>query len=178
MEPRIPRGFTIQSDRYGLGVRTMITFRKGCAAAVVALALPMAATSSSHAAPLAPSQPFSAAHAGADNSLVTQVQWRRHGYGYGYGYHGGWGGVGAGLAAGALIGGAIAAGSNPYYYGPGYGYGYGGPAYYPAPAPVVVAPRYGYGGGDAEAYCMQRYRSYDPASGTYLNYDGNRYPCP
>lgn len=28
------------------------------------------------------------------------------------------------------------------------------------------------------AYCAQRYRSYDPRSGTYLNNDGNRYPCP
>lgn len=171
MEPRIPRGLPMQSDRCGLGVRTMITFRNGCAIAALALALPMAAMSSSEAAPLAPSQSVAAAHVGADNSLVTEVQWRRRGYGYGYGYRRGWGpgaGVGIGLAAGALIGGAIAAGSSPYY-GPGY---YGGPAYYPAPAPV-----YG-GGGDAEAYCMQRYRSYDPASGTYLNYDGNRYPCP
>ena len=25
--------------------------------------------------------------------------------------------------------------------------------------------------------CAQRYRSYDPASGTYLGYDGNRHPC-
>jgi hypothetical protein len=33
-------------------------------------------------------------------------------------------------------------------------------------------------GGDATAYCMQRYRSYDPASGTYLGYDGERHPCP
>lgn len=160
----------------------MITFKNGCAIAAVALALPMAAISSGHAAPLAPSQSFSLAHADANNSLVTQVQYRR-GYG-GYGYRRGWGpgvGVGVGLAAGALIGGAIAAGSNPYYgpgygygYGPGYGYGYGGPTYYREP--VVVAP--GYGGGDAEAYCMRRYRSYDPASGTYLNNDGNRYPCP
>jgi hypothetical protein len=31
---------------------------------------------------------------------------------------------------------------------------------------------------DAMAYCSQRYRSYDPASGTYLGYDGNRHPCP
>jgi hypothetical protein len=31
---------------------------------------------------------------------------------------------------------------------------------------------------DAIAYCSQRYRSYDPASGTYLGYDGNRHPCP
>lgn len=152
---------------------TMITFRNGCAIATVALALPMAAMSSSHAAPLAPSQSFSAAHAGADNSLITEVQYRRRGYYRG----GGAAGLGIGLAAGALIGGAIAAGSNPYY-GPGYGYapGYGyGPRYYSEP--VVVAPGYGYGGG-AEAYCMRRYRSYDPASGTYLNNDGNRYPCP
>lgn len=28
------------------------------------------------------------------------------------------------------------------------------------------------------AYCAQRYRSYDPASGTYLGYDGIRHPCP
>jgi hypothetical protein len=25
---------------------------------------------------------------------------------------------------------------------------------------------------------MQRYKSYDPASGTYLGYDGQRHPCP
>ncbi len=31
---------------------------------------------------------------------------------------------------------------------------------------------------DAIAYCAQRYRSYDPNSGTYLGYDGNRHPCP
>jgi len=29
-----------------------------------------------------------------------------------------------------------------------------------------------------EAYCMNRYKSYDPGSGTYLGYDGNRQPCP
>jgi hypothetical protein len=28
------------------------------------------------------------------------------------------------------------------------------------------------------SYCAQRYRSYDPASGTYLGYDGMRHPCP
>lgn len=26
--------------------------------------------------------------------------------------------------------------------------------------------------------CAQRYKSYDPASGTYLAYDGQRYACP
>nr|WP_235885049.1 BA14K family protein [Bradyrhizobium frederickii] len=31
---------------------------------------------------------------------------------------------------------------------------------------------------NANAYCSQRYRSYDPTSGTYLGYDGMRHPCP
>jgi hypothetical protein len=31
---------------------------------------------------------------------------------------------------------------------------------------------------DAGAYCARRYKSYDPASSTYLGYDGVRHPCP
>jgi hypothetical protein len=31
---------------------------------------------------------------------------------------------------------------------------------------------------DDNAYCSQRFKSYDPASGTYLGYDGYRHPCP
>ena len=31
---------------------------------------------------------------------------------------------------------------------------------------------------DAVAYCSQRFRSYDPVSGTYVGYDGIRRPCP
>ena len=107
-------------------------------------------------------------------SAVQPVQWRggwgpgwgggwgRPGWGGGWGYGGGWGpgaavGAGvAGLAAGAIIGGAIAQSqAAPSYYAPG-----------------------GYVGGDAEAYCMQRFKSYDPGSGTYLGYDGYRHPCP
>ena len=43
-----------------------------------------------------------------------------------------------------------------------------------------------FGGGDAYASmggnangssCAQRYRSYDPASGTFLGHDGHRHPC-
>jgi len=78
-------------------------------------------------------------------------------YGYGGGYyrhHRGWGGAAAagvaGLAAGALIGSAIAS----------------------QPGAVYVE------GGDPEAYCFRRFKSYDPASGTYLGYDGFRHPCP
>ena len=32
--------------------------------------------------------------------------------------------------------------------------------------------------GDAVAYCERTFRSYDPASGTYLGYDGMRHSCP
>jgi hypothetical protein len=79
-------------------------------------------------------------------------------YWRGGGWHGGgWGYYGGGFAAGAILGGLLAA---PYYYGPPPGYYYGPPP------------------GDAVAYCMQRFRSYDPRSGTYLGNDGYRHPCP
>ncbi|MGY3622534.1 BA14K family protein [Bradyrhizobium sp. USDA 10063] len=29
-----------------------------------------------------------------------------------------------------------------------------------------------------DAYCSRRFKSYDPRSGTYLGYDGQRHPCP
>ena len=32
--------------------------------------------------------------------------------------------------------------------------------------------------GNAIEYCMQRYRSYDPESMTYMGFDGLRHPCP
>jgi hypothetical protein len=84
--------------------------------------------------------------------------WHRH--------HGGGGAAFAGFAAGAILGGVLA--SQPYGYGPGY---FGpGPAYY-GPGP-------GYGGDDAVGYCMSRFKSYDPNSGTYLGYDGHRHSCP
>jgi hypothetical protein len=85
-------------------------------------------------------------------SAPANARWRHH--------HGGWGYGAAGFAAGALLGSALA--PRPYYYGP--------PAYAYEPGP-------GYPD-DAEAYCEQRFRSYDPASGTYAGYDGRRHPCP
>ncbi len=89
------------------------------------------------------------------------VRWRGRGWG--------WGGV----AAGAIIGGALA---SQYYY-PRYYYpyapGYYPPAYYPPPPPPGA-----YVEDDGIAYCMQRFKSYDPRSGTYLGYDGARHPCP
>jgi BA14K-like protein len=104
-------------------------------------------------------------------SHVETVQFRR------------WGpAVGAGIVAGAIVGGMLASPYGPYgpygpYYGPGPYYVGPGP-YYPAPyvAGPVVRPGPVYS--DAVAYCMRRYRSYDPRSGTFLGYDGLRHPCP
>ena len=116
----------------------------------------------SASAQLALPQSLAASNTGTE--LVTPVQWRgrggwgggyrgyRGGYGRGYGYGGA--GLGVGLATGLIVGGAIAA-SRPYY-----------------DAPVYAAPP------DEVGYCMQRFQSYDPASGTYLGYDGLRHPCP
>jgi hypothetical protein len=116
-------------------------------------------------------------------SHVQTVQWRQGGRGWGWG---------PGIAAGLIVGGAIAA-TQPwgggyydrgYAYGPGSGYGYAqapGYAYGPgsddgySPGPGYAT---GYGGGSDVAYCQQRFRSFDPASGTYMGYDGLRHPCP
>lgn len=87
---------------------------------------------------------------------VTNVQYRRHGYHGGYhghrhyGYRRGYGGTAAGVGIG-LAAGAIIGGA--------------------------IASSQAQAQQNA-AYCAQRYRSYDPRSGTYLNNDGNRYPCP
>ena len=104
------------------------------------------------------------------DAKVQTVQWGGYGYGYrgGYGRHygGGWGpGAGvaagvAGLAAGAIVGGAIAQSQSNAYYG--------GQGVYAEPA----------GDGGGEDYCIQRFRSYDPSSGTYLGNDGYRHSCP
>ena len=98
---------------------------------------------------------------------ASAQRWHRHSGWHGGGWHGG--AALGGFAAGALIGGALAA--RPYY------------APYPAytyQEPVYEEPAYteGAGSGDDDAYCAQRFRSYDPASGTYLGYDGLRHHCP
>lgn len=83
---------------------------------------------------------------------VTNVQYRRyHGHHHGYyGHRRGYGGTAAGVGIG-LAAGALIGGA--------------------------IAASQAQAQQNA-AYCAQRYRSYDPASGTYLNRDGNRYPCP
>jgi hypothetical protein len=138
----------------------------------------MAAAASWLAAPAsaAPMSPPPGLHSAVAAPIET-VQYRR-GYRGGYrgGYYGrgfGGAGIGLGVAAGAIIGGAILGATQPYgYYGYGPGYVYApayGPGYYDG-APNVD--------GNAVAYCQQRFRSYDPASGTYLGLDGYRHNCP
>jgi hypothetical protein len=116
---------------------------------------------------------------GGSPRFVNRERYRAYRYGYGgsRGYYGSRYGYG---------------GPRRYY---GSGYGYYGPRYYRrdygsaaaagaiglatgaiiggAIAQSQAAPVYG-----GNAYCAQRFRSYDPASGTYVGYDGRRHPCP
>ena len=98
-----------------------------------------------------------------DRQLVQQVQYRGRYYRGGRYYrHRGYrgrdaaiaGGIIGGLALGAAIAGAAAA----------------------PPPPVVYAPAYG-ARADWIAYCSSKYRSFNPATGLYLGYDGQYHPC-
>lgn len=94
---------------------------------------------------------------------IQDVQWRRHyhrhdwhrGPHWGHNhwndrrYYGGWG---WGPAVGGLAAGAIIGGA--------------------------IANSQAQASSNEIAYCSQRFKSYDPASGTYLGYDGQRHPCP
>ncbi|WP_026379708.1 BA14K family protein [Afifella pfennigii] len=100
----------------------------------------------------------------------------------------------AGIAAGAIGLGALAAASRPrvhyyqgntYYYDRRSGYYYQRPVVYapPPPPPVVYAPAPVYAARPAPwtpewyAYCASKYRSFDPASGTFQPYRGPRQLC-
>jgi hypothetical protein len=82
-----------------------------------------------------------------------------------------------GAVAAGVVGGAVAAATSPlwapgyYDYYPGYA---PGPYYdyYGAAAPVGPVA-----GGD-EAWCQAHFRSYNPATGTYLGFDGQYHSCP
>lgn len=100
------------------------------------------------------------------NEMVQQVRWRGRGHHH---YHGGRyyrrGGNGGAVAAGVLGGLALGAMIGAAASAP------------PPPPPGYYAAAPAYGGGDWLAYCSSKYRSFDPASGTYLGYDGYRHPC-
>ena len=88
------------------------------------------------------------------------------GYGYGYGYDPGYynnyqrNDFWPGRVADDVVGGAI------------------GTAGAIATAPFrALSGNPSYAMGANASYCAQRYRSYDPASGTFMGYDGRRHPC-
>ena len=99
---------------------------------------------------------------GRRRELGGRPGYGRPGYGYRPGY--GWGAAAAGVAVGA----GLAYGAYDPYYGYGYGY-YDEGAY--AAQPVV-------GEGDPIAECARRFRTYDPASQTYIVRKGERACCP
>jgi hypothetical protein len=108
-------------------------------------------------------------------------------HGGGGGFHGGGGGFhgGGGFRGGGYGGGLGAFGAGLALGGLGWGYPYGddyGWGSYPydyAPYDNGYAPTYGYTtGGNDVAWCEAHYRSYNPATGTYLGYDGQYHPCP
>lgn len=119
----------------------------------------------------APIGPLSALQ-NAMHSSVEAVQYR--GQHSNRGYRGsGW--VGPGIA-GALIGSAIIGATRPYGYYDNSGYGAYG-AYEPGydQGYAAASP---YADGREVTYCVQRFRSYDVTSGTYLGFDGLRHSCP
>jgi hypothetical protein len=118
------------------------------AAALLAGSMTLALSQSATSAPLMTDIILSSA--ASASSDVENVQYYRRGYGYRGGYRRGYGGTAAGVGIG-LAAGAIIGGA--------------------------IAASQAQAQQNA-AYCAQRYRSYDPRSGTYLNNDGNRYPCP
>ena len=123
------------------------------------------------AAPLGPVQTLQNVAAAP---AIETVQFRRWGGGWRGRGRGWWGpGFAAGVIGGAILGSQPWSGYDYGYYGPGPAYSYA--PNYPAPYDS------GYGAapdGDSVAYCQQRFRSYNPATGTYLGYDGQTHPCP
>ena len=98
--------------------------------------------------------------------------------GRGYGNRRGYGVGGLGLGLG-LAGAGLGYGYGGGYYGGGY---YGGGYYDGGYAPVgygeQVVETQGVSDAEQVAYCVQRFRSYDRRSGTYLGNDGQRHACP
>ena len=67
-------------------------------------------------------------------------------------------------------------GWNNYWVGPAIGFGAGVLLGSALTAPRY-APRYYAPVGNRNAYCAQKYRSYNPYTGTYTGYDGRQHYC-
>jgi hypothetical protein len=120
----------------------------------------------------------SLASAGHATAPLTDVAFRGRGFG-GRGFHRG---------GGRRFGGGF--GRRGYggrgFRGRGYGYGGGGAAIGAGIAGLAagaliggaIASSQAAPAGDPVAYCESRYRSYNPATGTYTGYDGLAHACP
>jgi hypothetical protein len=136
----------------------------------VALLAGVMMTSAAGAAPASSSQAIANHVNGQSDAMVQSVRdgWGRRGrHGHRHHRHGGWGGGGwgAAAAAGLLLSAPLWAGGTyaydePYDSDGGYEGGYAE-----------------YNGGGV-ARCEATFRSFDPASGTYMGYDGIRRTCP
>ena len=118
---------------------------------------------------------------------ASAATWRGGGHGGGWHAGGGWRGGGGNWRGGGWRGGYYG-GWNGGYWGPGYG-DYGAALGLGLLGGALIASQAPYYGGayqaypqgsvaDASGYCASRFKSYDPSSGTYLGYDGQRHPCP
>ncbi|KIZ40266.1 MULTISPECIES: BA14K family protein [Rhodopseudomonas] len=136
-------------------------FPKLITAAAMMGAMSFASLQPAAAAPMTPLQAATASD--ASGATVQNVRWRghrgwrgHHGYYRGGYHHRGWNrdryGWGPGAAIGGLAAGALIGGA-------------------------IANSRAEQQSSD-DAYCSQRFKSYDPSSGTYLGYDGNRHACP
>lgn len=122
------------------------------AASAAALAMTVAAAPAS--AQVASARTAGVASPTAAPAGIVNVRWRGHRWHRGWrgrGYYGGYYHDNSGAAVAAGIAGLVIGGA-------------------------LAAQAQSQG--NSVAYCEQRFRSYDPASGTYLGYDGYRHPCP
>lgn len=118
--------------------------------AAIAICATVPFAGSAVAAPLAPA-PAGTIASNANDLIDVRWRGRHHGWrhhGWRHGYHRHYG---WGPAVGGLAAGAII-----------------GSAIANSRAQAI----------ENDAYCSQRFKSYDPSSGTYLGYDGRRHPCP
>ncbi|MBM7486009.1 hypothetical protein JOE52_004991 [Bradyrhizobium canariense] len=133
-------------------MKTCYHSNKWCgAAAVLALAVPIGAA---QAAPMQAAPMITASGAAKNDANLVKVQWRhdrRHGlHHWRDGYR--------------------------HRYGRGWGPAVGGFVAGAAIGSALANSRAQ--AAENNTYCSQRYKSYDPSSGTYMGYDGIRHPCP
>ncbi len=148
------------------------------AAAALGMGVFAAGNSPAKAAQLAPANPAVSHNASPANPMVEEVQYRRRGVRRHRGFHGHRGFRGPRRHAyrhyhprrhyrRGRSGAAAAAGI--------FGFALGAMA-----GQALAQPRTYYRGGRHDAHvrwCLNRYRSYDVRSDTFLSYDGNRYYC-